>query len=246
MSAAALSLARKSWKKYYYSENHEADVESSGGRPMKLPCLAGRHIWRRNRHFLLILLQQMPIMPLFSGVTLAFLESSPWLFGASEWNGLWTADFAKCALNATHGRIHPTSDWNGLWTADSARCGLSGLVRAHLAELTLMAHLAESTVQLFLCEMGVLTHSQNWCRKSPPPVFLNWRNFAKKRNSIFKVQNWCGFLRFSHCQNLILILKDNLPECSTLGVQEGSQSIEGHLKLYPFLLSPPHFIAKFG
>jgi hypothetical protein len=30
--------------------------------------------------------------------------------------------------------------------------------------------------------------------------------------------------------------KDNFPKCSTLGVQEGSQNIEGHLKLYPFLL----------
>jgi hypothetical protein len=31
MSAAALSLARKSWKKHYYSENHEADVDEAEG-----------------------------------------------------------------------------------------------------------------------------------------------------------------------------------------------------------------------
>lgn len=170
---------------------------------MKLPCIGGRHIWWRNRHLLLILLQKMPILPLFFAVTLAFLESSPWLFGASEWNGLWTAAFAKCALNGTHGRIHPSSDWNGLWTADSARCGLSGLVRAHLAELTLMAHLAESTVQLFLCELGVLTHSQNWCRKSPPPCFFKLTKFCQKQEFHFKSAKLMCFLRFSHCQNLI-------------------------------------------
>jgi hypothetical protein len=57
-----------------------------------------------------------------------------------------------------------------------------------------MAHLAESTVQLFLCEMGVITHSTPGKTHTPsPPRFFKLAKFCLKEKFHFKSAKYMWF-----------------------------------------------------